>query len=366
MNTQFAPSFANRVKVLIVDDSEALCRFLQKIMSRDPEVDVVGYALDAYEARDKIKQLQPDVITLDVEMPKMDGLTFLRNLMRLRPMPVVMISSLTAAGAEVTLDALDAGAVDFMVKRHPSSEKELDLYAWEIVRRVKQAGQIKLSNTAPMIVSGAAKRLSAYRSKVMPTGATGADPVRIIAVGSSTGGPEALKHFLKDLNVSNCAILFAQHMPDRFMKSFANRLNSWSSFDISLANSGDKIEAGRGYLAQGDHHLELTRRAGELSLLSRQTDPVCGHRPSVDVLFKSVAKAAPVGSIGVLLTGMGDDGASGLKEMNEAGSLTIIQDEKSSAVWGMPGRAYEMGAADSVLPLLQISPSISGLLNRVV
>lgn len=362
MNIQAAPQSTPRVKVLIVDDSEALCRFLQKIMARDPEVEVVGYALDAYEARDKIKQLQPDVITLDVEMPRMDGLTFLRNLMRLRPMPVVMISSLTAAGAEVTLDALDAGAVDFMVKRHPSSEKDLDLYAWEIVSRVKQAGQIKLTKSAPAIVSGAAKRLSEHRIKVLPN--ANADPVRIIAVGSSTGGPEALKHFLKDLNVSNCALLFAQHMPDRFMKSFADRLNSWSSFDISLANSGDKIQAGRGYLAQGDHHLELTRRSGALSLLSRQTDPVSGHRPSVDVLFKSVAKAAPNGSIGVLLTGMGEDGAAGLKEMKTSGSLTIIQDERSSAVWGMPGRAYEMGAADSVLPLLQISPSISALLNR--
>lgn len=366
MNSQLAPKLSQRVKVLIVDDSEALCRFLQKIMSRDPEVDVVGYALDAYEARDKIKQLQPDVLTLDVEMPRMDGLTFLRNLMRLRPMPVVMISSLTAAGAEVTLDALDAGAVDFMVKRHPGSEKELDLYAWEIVRRVKLAGQIKLVKSTPAIVSGAAKRLSEFQSKVTPKEKIKSDPVRVIAVGSSTGGPEALKHFLKDLDVSNCALLFAQHMPDRFMRSFAARLNSWSSFNISLAKSGDKIQAGCGYLAQGDHHLELTRRSGELSLLSRQTDPVSGHRPSVDVLFKSVAKSAPTGSIGVLLTGMGEDGAVGLKEMRTAGSLTIIQDEKSSAVWGMPGRAYEMGAADSVLPLLHIGPSISALLNKAV
>ncbi|MFT4730299.1 MAG: two-component system chemotaxis response regulator CheB [Granulosicoccus sp.] len=352
------------LKVLIVDDSEALCLFLRKVISRDPEMEVVGYALDPYEARDKIKQMDPDILTLDVEMPRMDGLTFLRNLMRLRPMPVVMISSLTAAGAEVTLDALDAGAVDFMVKRHPQTDEELDLYSMEIARRVKQAGQIKLVDRNESNLTNSVASLSEYLSKMNIAHETGNAPTRVIAIGSSTGGPDALKHFLKDLHAPDSALLFAQHMPDRFMKSFADRLNTWSSFNISIAKPDEKLQAGRGYVAPGDDHLELTNTAGVLSLLTRKTDLVNGHRPSVDVLFKSVAKAAPAGSIGVLLTGMGSDGAIGLKQMRSAGALTIIQDEKSSAVWGMPGRAHEMGAADSVLSLLQIGPSITSLLKK--
>ena len=361
MNTLQEVVVHRPIKVLIVDDSEALCKFLSKILSRDPGVEVVGYALDAYEARDKIKLLQPDVLTLDVEMPRMDGLTFLRNLMRLRPMPVVMISSLTSAGAEVTLDALDAGAVDFMVKRHPGCEKELDLYAWEIVRRVKQAGLTKMVNSGSTVVSKSSRLLDEHKNKVIGL----QEATRIIAVGSSTGGPEALKHLLKDFYAPDSAMLFAQHMPDRFMSSFAARLNSWSKFNISIAKSGETVEPGRGYVAPGDHHIEVVKRSGKLQLVCCKTDLVRGHRPSVDVLFKSVAKATPQGAVGILLTGMGDDGAAGLTEMRSRGSLTVIQDENTSAVWGMPGKAYEMGGADSVLPLLKIAPSLTNLLSDV-
>jgi two-component system chemotaxis response regulator CheB len=364
VNSQLKATKPTPIKVLIVDDSEALCLFLRKIISRDPGMEVVGYALDPFEARDKIKHLQPDVITLDVEMPRMDGLTFLRNLMRLRPMPVVMISSLTAAGAEVTLDALDAGAVDFMVKRHPHNDEELDLYSREIVERVKQAGRIKLVSSTQSNLTGSVKDLSDFRKKLNIANGQIKDPARVIAIGSSTGGPDALKHFLKDLHAPNCALMFAQHMPERFMSSFADRLNTWSSFEISVAKQGEKLQAGRGYVAPGDHHIELARSAGEAIMLTRKNDTVNGHRPSVDVLFESVAKNAPGGSIGVLLTGMGSDGAVGLKEMRSVGSLTIVQDEKSSAVWGMPGRAFEMGAADSVLSLLQIAPSLTSLLKK--
>lgn len=364
MNSSVHPTVARKLKVLIVDDSEALCLFLRKIMLRDPELEVVGYALDPYQARDMIKQFKPDVLTLDVEMPRMDGLTFLRNLMRLHPMPVVMISSLTAAGAEITLDALDAGAVDFMVKRHPHNDAELELYSMEIIRRVKQAALTRLVKMNESNISGSVKDLSAYSAKVNTARGKGRDSTRLIAIGSSTGGPDALKHFLKDLHAPNCALMFAQHMPERFMKSFADRLNTWSSFDISVAIPGEKIETGRGYVAPGDHHLEVTSSAGILSLLTRQTDQVNGHRPSVDVLFSSVAKTSPKGSVGVLLTGMGGDGAIGLKEMHSAGAFTIVQDEKSSAVWGMPGRAHEMGAADTVLSLLQIAPSLTSLLRK--
>lgn len=350
------------VKVLIVDDSLALCRFLEKILSRDPDLHVVGYALDAFEARDLIKLHQPDVITLDVEMPRMDGITFLRNLMRLRPMPVVMLSSLTAAGAEVTLDALDAGAVDFMVKRHPGSEQDLEIYVAEIVQRVKQAGRMRLVCRDSGLLTKTPPDLKQARQKLLSGRAVGAGLERIIAVGSSTGGPEALRQFLTGLDAPNCALLFAQHMPERFMEPFAARLDSWSSFDIAIARNGEKLLPGRGYVAPGDYHLQVTGTAGVLSCLTRKTNAVNGHRPSVDVLFGSVAKVAAKSSVGVLLTGMGEDGAEGLTEMRSSGALTIAQDKKSSAVWGMPGSAVKRGGVDAVIGLQQISPALTKLL----
>ncbi|MFK8077251.1 MAG: chemotaxis response regulator protein-glutamate methylesterase [Granulosicoccus sp.] len=354
-----------RLKVLIVDDSEALCFFLRKVISSDPDLEVVGYALDAYEARDKIKSLQPDILTLDIEMPRMDGITFLKNLMRLRPMPVVMISSLTSAGAEVTLDALDIGAVDFVVKRHPQSEEALKEYCEEIVRRVKQAGKINFHKSMALDSSGDLVNLSAHLAKVVATVPDSQSNHRIIAIGSSTGGPDALKQLLRGLHAPDYTLLFAQHMPETFMESFAARLDSWSSFDISLANSNEPILPGRGYVAPGDHHLELINSGNKLCTIARKTDSVNGHRPSVDVLFNSVAGVAPTGAVGILLTGMGGDGALGLKAMRKAGGLTIIQDKKSSAVWGMPGRAHELDAADGVISLRQIGPSVSNLLSKV-
>jgi len=353
-----------KIKVLIVDDSLSLCKFLEKIFSRDKDLEVVGYALDAYIARDMIKMHNPDVITLDVEMPRMDGLTFLKNLMRLHPMPVVMLSSLTAAGATVTLDALEQGAVDFMVKRHPGSESDLQIYISEIVERVKQAGQIMVTAPGDKIVSKRTPELDGLKRKLNTGRRINANLDRVIAIGSSTGGPEALRQLLNGLDASRNALMFAQHMPERFMSPFADRLNSWSSFDIRIAESGEPILPGRGYVAPGDMHLELINQGGKLSCLVRQNDPVSGHRPSVDVLFRSVATAARSASIGVLLTGMGEDGAVGLKTMRNAGALTVVQDKKSSAVWGMPGRAYEIGGADQAMPLQDISPALSTLLKN--
>lgn len=353
-----------KIKVLIVDDSLALCKFLEKVLSSDLDLDVIGYALDAYEARDKIKLYKPDVITLDVEMPKMDGLTFLRNLMRLHPMPVVMLSSLTAAGASVTLDALQEGAVDFMVKRHPGSKADLDVYVNEIVDRVKQAGKMSLAAPTRQASSKPLPDLSVYRQKLSQGRKVRADLCRVVAIGSSTGGPEALRQVLTGFDSSKCALLFAQHMPDRFMQPFAERLNSWSSFDIHVAQPGEPILPGRGYVAPGDHHLELLRSGTELTCLTRQTDAVSGHRPSVDVLFTSVAKTVGKAAVGVLLTGMGEDGAVGLTLMRENGALTVVQDKKSSAVWGMPGRAYEMGGADGMIGLQQIAPALTTLLRE--
>lgn len=351
------------IKVLIVDDSLSLCKFLEKVFSQDPDLQVVDYALDAYEARDKIKLHKPDVITLDVEMPRMDGLTFLKNLMRLHPMPVVMLSSLTAAGASVTLDALQEGAVDFMVKRHPGSDAELALYVDEIVNRVKQAGQVQVAAPGAVVQQRALPELSEFRRKLRSGKRVNSSLAKIVAVGSSTGGPEALRQLLGGFDSSSCAIVFAQHMPDRFMGPFAERLNGWSSFDIRIAENGEKLTAGRGYVAPGDHHLQVVSRGEHLECLTRRTDAVCGHRPSVDVLFGSVAANVGSAAVGVLLTGMGEDGAVGLKKMRDAGALTVIQDKKSSAVWGMPGRAFELGGADGVISLQQISPTLTSLLK---
>ncbi|MFK7862345.1 MAG: chemotaxis response regulator protein-glutamate methylesterase [Granulosicoccus sp.] len=355
---------SRKIKVLIVDDSLALCKFLEKIFLRDPELEVTGYALDAFEARDMIKLHNPDVITLDVEMPRMDGLTFLKNLMRLHPMPVVMLSSLTAAGAAVTLDALQVGAVDFMVKRHPGSDQELAFYEAEIVDRVKQAGKVQVLSPGATLKQKPLPDLSVFKSKLRAGKRLNAQLSKIVAIGSSTGGPEALRQLLTGFDSSGSALMFAQHMPERFMEPFAQRLNSWSSFDIRVAKNGEQIRAGRGYVAPGDMHLELVNSGGRLTCLTRKTDAVQGHRPSVDVLFNSVADGAGKAGVGVLLTGMGEDGALGLKAMRLAGALTIVQDEKSSAVWGMPGRAYELGGADGVLGLQQLSPALTSLLKQ--
>ncbi len=350
---------ARQHKVLIVDDSESICRFLEKLLSADPELHVVGYALNAYEARDLIKETQPDVLTLDVEMPRMDGLTFLRNIMRLRPMPVVMVSSLTAAGAAVTLDALEAGAVDFMVKRHPRSQEELTVYTQEIVKRVKAAANIRVRQpTLPnrtITFLEQAGLTQKYKAGHQPTN----NIKRLLAIGASTGGPDALRHLLTTLYSPDCAVVIAQHMPERFMPPFANRLNSVSEFNITLAKDGEQIKPGCGYVAPGDLHLAVTRKNSKLYCRVTREQHVNGHRPSVDVLFKSIADNIQDGAVGVLLTGMGNDGADGLAKMRLSGSTTIVQDEKSSAVWGMPGRAWQAGGADKMLSLQDIAPSIN-------
>ena len=353
-----------KCRALIVDDSLAMCKFIEKVLSSDPDIEVVDYALDAYEARDKIKLYKPDVLTLDVEMPRMDGLTFLRNLMRLHPMPVVMISSLTAAGASVTLDALRDGAVDFMVKRHPGSTTELKEYTDEIIERVKNAAAVDMRRPTAKRTTRELPDLTQYRQKVKSGKKFSADIHRLIAIGSSTGGPEALHHFLQDLHpAQSSALVFAQHMPENFMNTFADRLNSWSSFNIQIAKQNEVIKPGMGYVAPGEQHLAVERQGGNYVCHLLSTEKVGGHRPSVDVLFNSVAKNSGNRATGVLLTGMGDDGARGLTAMKKAGSLTVVQDEKSSAVWGMPGSAYKMGGADVALDLRAIGPALNNLLS---
>lgn len=347
-------------RVLIVDDSKAIGAFLTEVISADPDLQVVGHALDPLEARSMIKTLNPDVLTLDVEMPHMDGITFLRNLMRLRPMPVVMLSSLTSAGAEVTLDALAIGAVDFLVKRSPKSREEMDAYAAAIIERVKGAAVAQLTSasqdkpsTSSQTAVAQAGQWASQLGKVKP-----ATPSvkRVLALGASTGGTEALRTVLESFYAPDVAVVLVQHMPERFMAPFANRLNSFSQFNVAEAGHLEELKPGHVYVGPGDRHLTLTKRDG--ALLSRLTDeaPCSGHRPSVDVLFNSVAKAVGPSAVGALLTGMGSDGAVGLLNMREAGAITLVQDRKTSAVWGMPGSAVRCGAAMAELPLQAVGP----------
>jgi two-component system, chemotaxis family, protein-glutamate methylesterase/glutaminase len=318
------------VRVLIVDDSAVMRQLLTSLLEADPEITVVGTAADPYIARDRIKAFNPDVITLDVEMPHMDGLTFLRKIMALRPMPVVMISTLTQSGAETTLEALEIGAVDFIAKpSHEQAERLVEL-AEELQQKVKAAAQVRV----------AVRRPPAPRAPRRLLGPTG----RIVFVGASTGGVEALKTLLMGLPENCPPTLITQHMPPRFTTGFAERLNRECPMKVSEAADGDAIETGHVYIAPGSHHLEIVRAgSGHVCRLS-EGPPVSGHRPSVDVLFRSAARVCAKSAVAAILTGMGKDGAEGLLELRRAGGTTLGQDEESALIYGMPRAAFERGA----------------------
>jgi two-component system chemotaxis response regulator CheB len=346
------------IKVLIVDDSALVRKLITEMLSKDRDIEIVGTAADPYAAREKIKALNPDVITLDVEMPRMDGVTFLENLMRLRPMPVVMVSSLTQQGADVTLRALELGAIDFVAKPVVDVAGSLANYADELLAKVKIAASARVH-----------ARSSATRTKnlevdprrtadaVLPA-ATGRRVLRttdrIVAIGASTGGTEAIREVLESLPPDAPAIVISQHIPAAFSKPFADRMNRISQMAVCEAQDGQYILPGHVYIAPGDRHLLVERDGARY--LCRLSDGlhVNRHRPSVDVMFRSVAQNVGPNALGIILTGMGDDGARGLKEMLEAGAPTIAQDEASSVVWGMPGAAVKMGAAQSILPLHRV------------
>jgi len=364
MQTSIAQPAQNRkIKVLIVDDSITICRFLEATFSEDPDFEVVGYALDPFEARERIKELNPDVLTLDVEMPKMDGVTFLKNLMRLHPMPVVMFSSLTDVGAAATLDALEAGAVDFMPKHSARSGEDMGEYIKTLVNKVKAAAGAKPIGQTHIKAVSSLPDLSEISKKIKAGTRAGKDIKRIIAIGSSTGGPEALRHVIGPLSIMDCTFVITQHMPANFMGSFAKRMDSQSQFTVKIAENGEQLLPGHGYIAPGDAHLTLEKRSNGFYWKILDSAKVCGHRPSVDVLFRSVATHAPKQSLGVLLTGMGEDGALGLKVMREAGAVTLIQDEASSVVWGMPGKAHALDAQDQTLEIQKIAPVINEIVT---
>lgn len=333
------------VKVLVVDDSALVRSLLTEILSADPGIVVVGTAADPFIARQKIKRLDPDVLTLDVEMPRMDGLTFLRNLMRLRPMPVVMVSTLTAAGAQVTLDALALGAVDFAAKPRLDIARGLHGDAALLVEKVKQAALARVCALLP--------EAGAEAPPAAPIGYRTTE--RLMAIGASTGGTEAIRALLAQMPADAPATVIAQHIPGAFSGAFAQRLDRHSRMTVCEVREDQPLLAGHAYVAPGGRHLRVVRDGARWHCRLGDDEPVRRHRPSVDVLFDSLARHAGANASAALLTGMGDDGARGLRALRDAGAFTVVQDEASSVVWGMPGSAVALGAAREVLPLSQIA-----------
>jgi len=339
-------------KVLIIDDSALVRQLLTEILSKDGELDVVGSAADPCVAQEKILRLKPDVVTLDVEMPRMDGITFLEKLMRGHPMPVVMVSSLTERGCDTTLRALELGAVDFVTKPKLDISTGVLKQAEEIVAKVKAAASAKVRpQRSPDAVTTHSTPLAQRAGTLRTTHG-------IVAIGASTGGTEALRQVLCAVPADAPGTVMVQHMPEKFTASFATRLNSMSRLEVREARDGDRVLPGLALLAPGDRHMQLVRNGAEYRVRIFTADPVNHHRPSVDVLFYSCAKNAGPNAVGIILTGMGNDGARGLLAMRDAGSLTYAQDEASCVVFGMPKEAIALGAAGKVLPLEKIASVI--------
>jgi two-component system chemotaxis response regulator CheB len=351
---------SRKIRVLIIDDSSLVRQMLTEILNDSPDIEVVGAASDPLFARERIKALNPDVLTLDVEMPRMDGLTFLSNLMRLRPMPVIMVSSLTESGAQTTLRALELGAVDFVSKPKADIAGTLRDFSEEICSKVRAAAHARVrapSESAPP--PPLTPKLSA--DAVLPSSAAQRNfrtTERIIAVGASTGGTEAIRVLLQALPADSPAVVIAQHIPLAFSGAFTHRMDSISAMSVCVPKDGQLIVPGHAYIAPGDRHLMVDRDGTRYLCRLSSGPPVNRHRPSVDVLFRSVAQKVGPNAVAAILTGMGDDGARGLKEMLDAGAATVAQDEASSVVWGMPGAAVKHGGVREVLPLDRIAEAL--------
>ena len=340
-----------KARVLIVDDSAVVQKVLTEIFRNVPDLEVVGTATDPYIAREEIKRLKPDVLTLDVEMPRMDGVTFLKNLMRLHPLPVVMISSLTESGAEVTLGALELGAIDFVTKPKLNLENGLREYAEEIVTKVRAAAKARPRPPQDLDRTGSAQK-PADRALAVASALRGSRASdRIIGIGASTGGTEAIRQVLEGMPEDAPGIVIVQHIPESFCPPFVRRLDSSTALKVCIPEDGQPVLQGHAYVAPGHLHMRVERVDSRYICRLDDGPLVNRHKPSVDVLFNSLAKYAGASATGVLLTGMGGDGAVGLKAMKDAGAGTVAQDEKSCVVWGMPAQAVKIGAADIVLPL---------------
>jgi two-component system chemotaxis response regulator CheB len=340
-----------RTKVLIVDDSATIRQLMQQIISAAPDLTVVGVAADPYVAWEKIKSLNPDVLTLDVEMPRMDGVTFLERLMKLRPMPVLMVSSLTEDGCATTLRALELGAIDFVTKpKVDIREGTLEL-ASTIIEKIRAAARARVRQFKPTSATPASRAAAATHAMLKTT-------AKVVAIGASTGGTEAIREILVHLPADAPPIVIVQHMPPGFTRAFAARLDSMTAVRVKEAQDADRLFSGRVLIAPGDFHMALDRSGADYCVRVYSAERVNHHRPSVDVLFESCARHAGANAVGVILTGMGQDGARGMVKMRAAGARTLAQDEESCVIYGMPREAVALGAVDSVLPLLRMPQAI--------
>ena len=340
------------IRVLVVDDSILIRKVMSDILSSDPDIEVVGVAHDPYAAREKIKQLNPDVVTLDVEMPRMDGLDFLEKIMRLRPMPVIMVSALTQRGADVTLRSLEMGAVDVIAKPTMDGKRDWSDIADEIVNKVKAASRYRPAGRSRIGTRVGSASVATNQSRRVN---------QVIAIGASTGGVMALRDILLELPADAPPILIAQHLPKMFVKTFAARIDSKSRLHVVEATQDANILPGHVYISPGDRNLHLVRSGARLCCSVREPEPGTSITPSVDALFKSVAEVAGSNAIGVILTGMGKDGAEGLLDMRRAGALTIGQSEASCMIYGMPKAAFESGAVENQMSLEGIAAFLGQL-----
>lgn len=342
------------IKVIVVDDSALVRNILAKGLSMDPSIEVIATASDPYVAREKIVKLNPDVLTLDVEMPRMDGIEFLRKLMQHRPIPVVMVSALTEKGKKITLDALEAGAIDFVSKPKSDVAKGLETMMHELQTKVKHAAKAR-------VVAKKAKQTTT--KSVIQAQALAETTDKIIVIGASAGGTEAIKDVVGALPVTTPGIVIVQHMPPGFTKMFADRVDKQSQMRVKEAVNGDRIMPGTVLIAPGANHMKVVRSGGVYRVRCGPGPNVCGHCPSVEVLMKSAAEHAGANAIGVMLTGMSRDGAAAMKLMRDAGARTIAQNEETCVVFGMPKAAIEIGAVEFVLPIDAIASKIIKLLQ---
>jgi two-component system chemotaxis response regulator CheB len=352
----------SKTRVVVVDDSALVRGLLAEIINRQPDMVCIGAAADPLAAREMIRSLNPDVITLDVEMPRMDGIDFLQRLMRLRPMPVVMVSTLTERGADVTLRALELGAVDFVAKPKIGVADGLRQLGEDITDKIRTASKAHVRKLAPAAVVTAPQGMApatgapARPANVSPLGRLSTE--KIIFIGASTGGTEATREVITQLPPDAPAVMITQHMPPGFTKSYAARLNSLARIRVAEATDGERVLPGHAYIAPGGFHLSVERSGANYIARVRDGDPVNRHKPSVEVLFESAARVVGPNALGVMLTGMGADGARAMKVMRDAGSWNVCQDEASCVVFGMPREAINAGAAHEVLPLTQIAGAL--------
>lgn len=349
---------SRKIRVIVVDDSALVRSLLSEIINRQRDMECIGSANDPLVAREMIRELNPDVITLDVEMPRMDGIDFLGRLMRLRPMPVVMISTLTERGTEVTMKALELGAVDFVAKPRVGLASGLNELASQIVEKIRVAAvaQVRRAPARDPALSGGAGAAGAPAAPSALLGRLSTE--KLICIGASTGGTEAIKEVLVHMPADSPAIVITQHMPPGFTTSFAARLNSLCQITVKEAANGERILPGHAYIAPGGTQFHIARSGANYVAVVDDGPPVNRHKPSVEVLFKSAAALVGRNAFGIMLTGMGNDGAAAMREMKDAGSYNYVQDEATCIVFGMPREAIAHGAADEVLPLGQIAPAL--------